>query len=129
MLSSIPLSSPLFGLIVQGLQVSNFIIFCLLVRDQNLLKSYSSIIFEHNILIRLLKQVVHRDGQLFGEGFKERSAWASVSFKNMENGIHAIRLNLEYHLVEPLHEVPQRFILLHLNVLQGAYILFLACRT
>lgn len=50
-------------------------------------------------------------------------------FEDLEDGIHVVGFHLKYRLVESLHEVPQRLIFFHLNVLQGVYILLLACRT
>ena len=75
-----------------------------------------NIIFEHNILIHLSEQVVHRFEWLFGKGLKERSVWAYAPFKDLKNSIHVVGLNLEYCLAKSFHEVFQRFVLLHLNV-------------
>ena len=38
-------------------------------------------------------------------------------FEDLEDGIHVVGFHLKYRLAESLHEVPQRLIFFHLNVL------------
>ena len=71
---------------------------------------------------------IHHLG-LFGEELKEWSVEAYTPLEDLKDGVHVVGLHLKYRLLKSLHEVPQRFVLLHLNVLQGAYILLLTCRT
>lgn len=71
-----------------------------------MLGSWSNIIFEQSILIHPSEQVIHRGKWLLGERLKKRSAWANASFKDLENNIHVVGLELEHCLAKSLHEVP-----------------------
>ena len=51
-----------------------------------------------------------------------------ISLEDLQDDIHIVGFHLEYCLPEPLHEVFERLVLLQLDVLQGAYVLFLASK-
>ena len=44
-------------------------------------------------------------------------AKADTPLKDLEDSVHAVRLYMEYSLLESFYEFPQRFILLHFYVL------------
>ena len=46
--------------------------------------------------------------------------------EDLQDDVHAVRLHLEHHLSEPFHEVFEGLVLLHLDVLYGAYVLLMA---
>ena len=61
--------------------------------------------------------MVHQGRRLFGERLKERSVGAYTLLEDLKDDVHVVGFHLKYHLSESFHEVPQRFVLLHLNVL------------
>ena len=98
-----------------------------LAGDQNLLGSYVDIVLKHWVLVWSSEQIVHSHRRLFGEGFEKGCTQANTPFKDLQDYVHALRFYLEYSLPEPLHKLPQQFILLHFYVLQGTDVLFMLC--
>ena len=61
----------------------------------------------------------------FFERLKEGCVWADASLEDLHDDIHAEGLYLEHSLPEPLHEAFEQLALLHLDVLQGVYVLLM----
>ena len=50
---------------------------------------------------------------LLGERLEELSTRANALFKDLENSIHVVGLDLEHRLAKSLHEVSQQLVFLH----------------
>ena len=62
---------------------------------------------------------------LLCERLKEGCVWADALLEDLHDDIHAEGLYLEHSLPEPLHEAFEQLALLHLDVLQGVYVLLM----
>ena len=107
--------------------VPNRIVLSRLASNQDLLSGYANTVFEHGIFVCPYEQVVHSYEGLFSKGLEERCARADTPLKDLEDNVHDVRLYLEYSLLELFYKFPQRFILMHFYVLQGADILLMLC--
>ena len=96
------------------------------IGDQDLLSSRANVIFKHRVLVCSFEQVVHHCWRIFGKRFEERCTQNDASLEDLQNDVHVVGLHLEHSFFEPFHEVFKGFDLLHLDILQGAYVLFVA---
>ncbi|WKA05152.1 hypothetical protein VitviT2T_023134 [Vitis vinifera] len=95
------------------------------IGDSDLLSSRPDVVFKHGVLICPSEQVVHHFWQLLREILKEQCARIDASLEDLQDGVHTVGLHLEHNLFEPFHEVSKGLILLHLDVLYGAYVLLM----
>ena len=102
-------NSPLSSLtqLVWGLRTPCLGVLGRTISDQDLLRSYSDIVFEHKIYIHPSEQVINRCWWLLCKRFKEGCARVDTSLEDLQDGIHTARFYLEYCLPEPLHEVSE----------------------
>ena len=98
----------------------------LTIGDSNLLSSRPDVVFEHGVLICPSEQVVHHLWRILLEILKEQCARIDASLEYLQDDVHTVGLHLEHNLFEPFHEVSKGLVLLHLDVLYGAYVLLMA---